>query len=254
VKTDKRDARKIASLLESGEFSACRVPDQERREDRQIARTLDAVDKGIKGSRNRIRKLLQFHGIDPGIEKKTWSKGDFRRLKHLAVSESLRIALEVLLEMLELQWQQRSRLYKELQRLRTKPRYAKAVKIAQSFPGIGWLTAIRLVLELGEDIATFKSGKSLAAFLGLTGREHSTGETVRRGHLTNLGSKRIRSWMVESAWTAICRDPVLQKFYERVKRNCGSGKKAIVAVARKLTVRLYSCMKLETPYVLGVIE
>jgi transposase len=67
VKTDKRDARKLAKMVEDGGFRSCHVPDKERREDRQICRTLNAVEKEIKSTRNRIRKALVFHGISTGL-------------------------------------------------------------------------------------------------------------------------------------------------------------------------------------------
>ena len=64
VKTDKRDAKSLARMAEQKDCPACHVPDKERREDRQICRTLNAIEKEIKSTRNRIRKLLQMHGIE----------------------------------------------------------------------------------------------------------------------------------------------------------------------------------------------
>ena len=65
VKTDKRDAHRLALVLENHDFKdACHVPDTERREDRQVSRTLIGIQKDITRTRNRIRKLLDFHGID----------------------------------------------------------------------------------------------------------------------------------------------------------------------------------------------
>ena len=65
VKTDKRDANRLARILESHDYGdPCCVPDKERREDRQVSRTIIAIQKDIIGNRNRIRKLLDFHGIE----------------------------------------------------------------------------------------------------------------------------------------------------------------------------------------------
>ena len=63
VKNDKIDARRLAINLENGDYKSCYVPDRERREDRQISRTLDQVQKEIVRTKNRIRKFLDFHGF-----------------------------------------------------------------------------------------------------------------------------------------------------------------------------------------------
>jgi transposase len=63
VKTDRTDARQLAKNLESGDYTACHVPDQQRREDRQISRTLGQIQRTITATKNRIRKFLDFHGL-----------------------------------------------------------------------------------------------------------------------------------------------------------------------------------------------
>jgi transposase len=254
VKTDKRDAWRLAKMLEDNDYRGCYVPDRERREDRQVCRTLNAVEKEIKSTRNRIRKLLQYHGIDTSIpDEKVWGKGEFRGIGKLSVSESLKKSINVLLSILESMWMHQLALRKELKALSKKPRYQRAFDIARSLPGIGWLTSIRLVLELGEDFTRFSTSKSIANFLGLTGGEYSSGETEHKGRITGQGPSLIRSWMIESAWVGIRKDPVLREKFEAVWRNSGSKKKAIVAVARKLVVRLRSCMVLNQPYQIGVV-
>jgi len=97
VKTDKRDANRLVYILENHDFKdACHVPDRERREDRQISRTLIAMQKDIIRTRNRIRKLLDFHGIEISFPDR-WGRGECRALKKLSLSEPLRISLDVLL-------------------------------------------------------------------------------------------------------------------------------------------------------------
>ncbi|HUI92195.1 MAG TPA: IS110 family transposase [Chitinivibrionales bacterium] len=255
VKTDRRDAWRLAKMLEGEEhLRGCHVPDKERREDRQACRTLNAVEKEIKSTRNRIRKLLQYHGIETAIpEEKAWGKSEFRSVEELSVGVVLRKPIKVLLSLLENLWTYQIELRKELLALSKNPRYQRAFAIARGLPGIGWLTAIRLVLELGEDFTRFSTGKSLANFLGLTGGEHSSGETEHKGRITGQGPTFVRSWMIESAWVSIRKDPVLREKFEKVRRNSGSKKKAIVAVARKLAVRLYACMVMNQEYQIGLV-
>jgi len=255
VKTDKRDARKLAKMLENGDYRSCYVPDKERREDRQICRTLNGIEKEIKSFRNRIRKLLQYHGIEAGVPvKQFWNKGDFKGLSKLELGSSLKISLAALLKELDGVWETQLALRGEMRKLSKKPRYEKAFKIARSLPGVGWLTAIRFVLELGEDFTRFTTSKSIANFLGLTGSEDSTGETVHKGRITKMGNNFLRAWLIESAWVGIRKDPVLLDIFKRVQLNSGSKKKAIVAVARKLAIRLRSCMVNGVEYEVGLVE
>ena len=97
VKTDKRDALRLALVLENHDFKDPRhVPDKERREDRQITRTLIAIPKDIIRTRNRVRKFLDFHGIAVSFPDR-WGREEFRALKKLSLSEPLRISLNILL-------------------------------------------------------------------------------------------------------------------------------------------------------------
>jgi transposase len=252
VKTDKRDARRLALVLENHDFKhGCHVPDKERREDRQVSRTLMAIQKDIIRTRNRIRKLLDFHGIEASFPDK-WGRKEFMALKELSLSEPLRISFEVFLTELEQLWAHRKTLTKALLGFCKKERYQKAFEIAKSVPGIGWYTAIRLVLEMGEDLSHFASGKKIAGFVGLTPGEYSSGETIWKGRITGMGSGFIRATLIENSWAAIRKDPVLLNKFRRVWRGTGTKKKAIVAVARMLIVRLRACMVSGTPYVTGV--
>jgi len=254
VKTDKRDANRLAFVLESHDFrNACHVPDKERREDRQISRTLIAIQKDIIRTRNRIRKLLDFHGIEVSLPDR-WGRDEFRALRKLSLPDPLKISLETLLTQLEELWTHQITLRTALRKLCRKERYQKAFEIAVSLPGIGWFTAIRLVLELGEDLSRFTSGKKIASFVGLTCSEYSSGETEWKGRITGMGSGFIRATLIENSWIAIRKDPVLLAKFSRVWRASGSKKKAIVGVARMLIVRLRACIVLGTPYRIGMVQ
>lgn len=253
VKTDKRDAKRLAYVLEHHDFrDACDIPDRERREDRQVSRTLIAIGKDIIRTRCRIRMFIDFHGIEVLVKKTKWGRQEFMALKELPMSEALRVSLEVLLTELEQLWAHRKTLTVALLKLCKKERYQKAFQIAKSTPGIGWYTAIRLVLELGEDLKRFTSGKKIAGFVGLTPREHSTGETERKGRITGMGPSFIRATLIENSWAAIRKDQVLLAKFHRVWKATGSKKKAIVAVARMLIVRLRSCIISDTLYTTGI--
>jgi transposase len=256
VKTDKRDANRLAFILEGGDYtSPCHVPDRERRQDRQISRTLIAIGKDIIRTRNRIRKFIDFHGIDvPFGSKANWGRKEFRALRELTLGEPLKVSLDVFLTLLEHLWQHQVKLRAALRRLCRKERYLNTYTIVKSLPGIGWYTAIRFVLELGEDLSRFGSARKIAAFTGLIPGEHSTGETERKGRITGMGQGFIRSTLIENSWTAIRKDHALLAKFMRVKQNTGSKKKAIVAVARVLIIRLRACVLSGRPYAAGIVR
>jgi hypothetical protein len=91
----------------------------------------------------------------------------------------------------------------------------------------------------------------LGSFLGLVPTEHSTGEKVHRGSINRAGDRRLRSKLIQSAWAAIRKDPELLEFYQSVyKRHSPNqaARKAIVAVARKLTTRIFAILKEQRAY------
>jgi len=253
VKTDKIDARRLAKNLENRDYVSCLVPDKERREDRQISRTLDQIQKNIIATKCRIRMFIYYHGLHEGLPEGEWKPSYYKRLKELELGHVLQVSLNVHLKLLDELVSLRKQLLKELKLLCRKERYKESVQLKKSCPGVGWLSAIRFTLEWG-DLSRFKTGKHIASYAGLTSREYSTGDTVRRGRITGQSYERVRAWLIQCAWRAINRDPVLLHKYRAVWKNSGSKKKAIVAVARKLAVRMRALELTQIPYCIGVIE
>ena len=256
-KNDRTDCRRLAKNLENGDYHSCFVPDKEQREDRQISRTYGQVQADIKRVCNRIRRMLEFHGLDNGLTAGRWSPAMYARVKlhlgELEISDSLRFSFQVMLRELEHLRQLRKELLQQLRRLARSDRYKESVELLQSAPGIGMLTAIRLMLEWG-DVSRFERKEEFASFLGLTPSDYSSGEQERQGHITKQGNRGVRAWLVECSWVAIRKDPVLLDKFRRVFKSCGSKKKAIVAVARKLAIRLRRILLSREPYALGVVE
>jgi len=239
VKCDKLDARRLSFMAETHDYKdSCWIPDKQLRYDRQISRLLIQVQKSISRRKNRIRRFLEFYGYDEGLPSGAWYDKDYKRVKDFKFPGSLQWCFDRYIKDLDRLLLEKKEIKAKLKELSKDKRYNRTFKIFTSAPGIGELTAIRLVLEWGPDLSRFDSGKSFAAYTGLTGREHSTGETIRRGRITGLGNSYVRSWLIECAWVSCRRDPVLFNKYKRVRDNSGSGKKAIVAVARTLAVRL----------------
>jgi transposase len=253
VKTDKVDAARLAKVLEKNDYGACHVPSPKRREDRQVSRTLLGVQRDIVRTMNRMRKFLDFHGIKVPLPSGAWGKAAYRQAMAMEFGGSLGIAWKVLVELLQYLQAQKKDLRKVLSCLAKEAEYREAVKVYSSAPGIAWFTAIRLALEWG-DLGRFHTGKEFSSFLGLVCSEDSSGDKIRRGRITGQGNGFVRSWLIEASWKAISRDPVLRKKFQDVWLHSGSKKKGIVAVARKLAVRLHALHRSGETYQLGVIQ
>jgi transposase len=256
-KNDRIDCRRLSKNLENGDYKSCSVPSKILREDRQISRLYGQIHGNITMVKNRIRRALEFHGLDKHFPSGPWNdtqyKGLGEKIKSLCASSSLLFCFKKLLVELDQLRQHKADILKELRRLAKSDSYKTSVNIIESVPGIGILTAIRLALEWG-DVRRFKRKEQFASFLGLIPGEFSSGEQERKGHITKQGSRSVRRWLIESAWICIRKDPVMLGKYNAVAHNTGSGKKAIVAVARKLALRIRSLLIMNQPYLVGVLE
>ncbi len=254
IKNDSIDCRRLAKILETGDYKACHVPDRKVREDRQLSRTYEQVKRDIVKVCNRIRKTLEFHGLDESFKSGRWYEKDYRmareRISEMNVAVSLQLAFNALFTELEHLWAIKEQITKELYKMSRNEQYTSSVKLLFSVPGIGLLTAIRLVLEWG-DISRFGRKEEFTKYIGLTPSEHSSGEAIRKSSITKQGNRSVRGWIIECAWVAIKYDPVLLNKFNRVMHASGSKKKAIVAVARTMAVRIRSILITGNPYMIG---
>jgi transposase len=126
----------------------------------------------------------------------------------------------------------------QLETLAASDTYGPVVRALRAQPGVGSLTAIRLVLELGT-MERFSTTASLPHYLGLTPSEYSTGIDTHRGHILKCGPGSLRAALVQCAWVAVRRriDSELVTVFDRLSPRIGR-KRAIVAVARQLAIKL----------------
>jgi transposase len=96
----------------------------------------------------------------------------------------------------------------------------------------------------------FANERALFSSTGLTPSEYASGASVRRGPMSRQGSSRVRHVLVEIAWRALPRDAVLQEIFDRIAATRGK-KRAIVAIARRLTGRIRACFRQGTTYAVG---
>lgn len=199
VKTDKRDARKLAELLGAGLLTEVHEPSPEDEARRELSRARSAAQDDVKRAKQRLGKFLLRQSVRyPG--KSPWTK------KHLAWLEQQRFELKHLQTTFDgllralIQSQDRVReLNEALEEAAQEEAVAAQVSLLKCFKGIETVTAMAVVTEL-YDFERFESPRALMAFLGMTPSEYSTGGRANRGGITKAGNSRLRKLLVEAAW------------------------------------------------------
>ena len=252
VKTDRRDSRKLARLLEGHLLKRVRVLTPGERAHRKVLRTRRQLVHHRSDVARQIKSKLLLYSIRaPFSAQQQWTGPYLRWLKGLCWEEAcLQVCLEVLLRLYEELTVQVKALERRIKALAATEKYQGRVRLLRTVPGIGFLTTMEILTEL-QDISRFDSPQRLASSLGLTPSEYSSGPRVRQGRITRCGNKRVRSCLVESAWTLIGKDPQMRQRYLRIKARRGA-KRAIIAIARTLSGRIRRILFTREPYVAGV--
>jgi len=237
VKTDRRDSRKLAHLLAKGMLRRVWVPTKEERFHRQVVRRRRQLVRDCVRVQSRIKAELQFYGIEIGSPKGKWSRVYFDNLCRIRFKDRwMQRSFKHLLEyyvFLEKQIKKQTQLLKELSKT---DKYRDRVNILMSIPGVGLITSMEILLEL-QDVSRFRRADQIAAYVGLTPSQYSSADKIRMGRITAIGKNTLRSVLVEASWMLISRDKELRERYERIKLRAG-GKRAIVAIARSLLIRM----------------
>ena len=249
VKTDKRDSRKLARLLEGNLLKRVYVLSEEDRADRELLRTRRQMVEHRNDVARQIKSKLLFYGVrSPFSEKGGWSKGFIRWIKELTLKwESVKVSFQSLIELYEYLTGQIMALNRKVAELSREDKYRERVKLLRSVPGIGVLIAMEILVEV-QDMGRFRRAEELASYMGLTPSEFSTGQYIRQGRITRCGNKRVRTCLVESSWHLITKDPWMRRKYDRLKQWKGS-KRAIIAIARTLIIRIRRILLNQEPYV-----
>jgi len=253
VKTDKRDSRKLARLLESNMLKRVHVLSPEDRADRELLWTRRQMVEHRNDVARQIKSKLLFYGIrSPFPAKAGWSKGFIRWIQGLNWEwGSVKVSLESLVELYEYLTGRIVGLNRKVAELSRSDKYRGRVKLLRSVPGIGVLIGMEILVEI-QDMARFHRADELASYLGLTPSEFSTGQYVRQGRITRCGNKRVRICLVESSWHLITKDPWMRRKYEGLRQRKG-GKRAIIAIARNLIIRVRRILLNEEPYIVGAV-
>ncbi len=200
VKNDRRDAMEIARLLRSGDLTPVYVPTVEDEAIRDLCRARDATRITLKAAKLRLKSFLLRLGLHY-TGRANWSDAHRRYLAKVACpTPSQQIVFQESVLAVDEQVDRLHRIEQELLDLASSWRLYPVVEALQAMRGVRWVVAITVVAELG-DLTRFDNPRQLAAFVGLTPSEHSSGAKRRLGAITKAGNSRARRVLIEGAWS-----------------------------------------------------
>ena len=250
-KTDAKDAEVLLELMKCHVLAGKKIPsiwipDAELRDDRELVR--ERLELGAEAARvkTRIRSLLKRYEIKlPEETGKGWTKKAKSFLKKASeesgiLGPKVREVLQSLMRQLEALEKEIQKLEKGFKELAEKPRYQKPVEKLMELKGVGLLTALVFMTEMGE-LERFKNRRQVGSYVGLVPSVNESGESGdRKGHITRHGSGRLRKVLCQAVWSSIRRPGKERDQYEKlVQKNPKKKKIAVVAAMRRLAVRMW---------------
>lgn len=253
-KNDDRDADDALEKLRGHVLAGNRlptvwVPDLQTRDDREFVRTRLELGEKQTQVKTQIQMLLKRHGVEkPSELKSNWTVGYRQWLEALSQSGPLewgsRTGLASLLRQLkgiEIELAQLEKLLKELAEV---DRHKPIIEALRKEYGVGLLTAMVYRTEIGQ-ASRFRRGRQVGKFAGLTPTSHESGEqNDRKGHISRQGPPRLRKVLCQASWVHVGGDAHSRQMYQRlVEKNPKKKKIALVAIMRRLAVRLWHRMR-----------
>jgi transposase len=233
-KHDQGDARMLASLLRAGYFPEAKRCSDRTYELRLLLREREFLVQMRTRAKNRLHGIATTSGY--------WKNPLYRRNRDTSLAELPQIAHELYALIEELT--KRIKPFDIL--LRDRGKHESLAPLLMSIPGVGPLTALTMIAEV-EDFGRFSNPGKLASYAGLIPRQRSSGGKTRMGSITNQGSARLRTAMVEAAMRIRPEQEELYAFYARLLPHCGA-KRARVALGRKLLTLSWHMVKNMTSY------
>ena len=254
-KEDKRDSRKIAKSLRSGELTPLYIPQEETIEFRSLVRYRKTLVKQIAQNKCRIKSFLYAHGYSIPDQlasaSKYWSGKFSKWIRSIeTTTEHGKIILDDILDTTEFLRKKLLGLNKELRKMSNEGKYSKTLQLLCSIPGIGLITAVTFLSEI-ENINRFKNLDKFCSYVGLVPTTHSSGDKDLTGNITPRSNKPLRTVITEAAWMAVRADHDLalcfNEYCKKMKKN-----EAIIRIAKKLLNRIRFVLKNEVEYVYSI--
>ena len=220
VKTDRRDAEKLARCHRAGELTAVWVPDASHEALRDLVRAREAAKKDQLKARHRLGKFLLRHGQRRPEGVAAWTKKHREWIKsHVRFTEAaLEATLADYLEEVDHVGGRIVKLEKAIDAAigEAPPEIRAVVEALQALRGVGQMVAVSIVAEVGS-LSRFPSAPDLMGYSGLVPSEHSTGNRVQRGGITKTGNGHLRRVIGEAAWAYQHRPNVIGFLLRRQK-------------------------------------
>jgi transposase len=231
VKTDRRDAVKLARLYRAGELTTIKVPTMAQETARDLVRAREGIRRDRTAARQRLSKYLLRHGRRYG--RTGWNSKHRIWLRAQAFTSSDRVVFDHYCAQVQHLDDRLATFDREIQTLARTPEFKPVVDRLCCLKGIAELGAMVIVTEL-YDLRRFGHPRQLMSFLGLVSSEYSSGEKTRRGRLTKTGNAHVRRVLIESAWAYRYR----AGRSERLRRALAGQPPAIDAISKKAELRL----------------
>jgi transposase len=240
-KTDKLDAQILAEFLARDMIPQAHRPTARQREHRTLVRHRQYLRQSATALKNKIRRVLSDYNADRKdlFTAEGWQKA----LKGIKLSDSDQFVLDQLHAKWTFLEGQINDLAKQLKEFAKKApsREAEARAKLATIKGVGPVTIDVVISELG-DVSRFKSSKAVTAYAGLAPRVRQSAGKGKDLGITKEGSPLLRWALVEASWRVIRQSAAWERIYQGIKRRAG-GKKAIVAVARRLLCVMYAMLR-----------
>ena len=251
VKTDKIDSRKLAFQHSRGLLREVKVPKVKIREYKYIFRIYDK-EKMREGVILRQIKCILEQKNHP-LKWAKWNKVLVEKLKSVRFEESIfNTKFSQLIKEYEFVKLQIRDSEKRIKEIAEDEELSVKIRRLENIKGIGVISAVRLVIYLFDRDDKFESGEKLVHYLGLTPGEQSSGEDIIRQRTGLIGNRQLRAIVMQLAWVAVRKDGNLMNKFDRVYKRSSCKQKAIVAVARKLMMKVHAVINKEEDYVVNM--
>ncbi len=234
VKTDRRDALKLARSLRAGDLTAVWVPDEEQEAMRDLSRARGDMKGQEQKARQQLNGFVLRHGHAWPANRTRWTQAHFNWLESLTFPHDWQqVVLQEYIDAVRAASQRVADITAQMMRAIPQWSLAPVVDSLVALRGVDKVAAVTLLAELG-DISRFDSPTQLMAFLGLVPSEHSSGRRKRKGAITLAGNAHARRMLIESAWSY--RFAPRQTMH--LKRKAKPASEAAKAIAWKAQKRL----------------
>lgn len=228
VKTDRRDAEKLARCYRAGDLTAVWVPDQAHEALRDLVRARLAGKRDQLRARHRLGKFLLRQGRRAPESTMAWTGKYLEWVKQQRFEQPAQEA--TLLDYLHEVEHAAARIVRLERAIDTAveamPQNQRAVIAGlQCLRGVAKITAVTVVSELGQ-LSRFEHARQLMGYAGIVSREHSSGQRISRGSISKAGNAHLRRIVTEAAWSYRHR-PALGKGLKARQGGCGETVKAI---------------------------